>query len=369
MPTTITLTKRFNQIELLLAKTIEYLTVPAVVGHEHVFMRHLKSDFAKLGLNIQEYDGLLEVSGNTPLSAIVCAHIDRHGLISLGGGQYAYAAQYMRETKYGERNLNSEAEMKSIIDRFAGETIYAYDDATGKKIGKGLISKAEECPTIGHALFNVDDMIDVQEGTALAYRRTAELTDEYFKGQLDNTLSIGTVYALFKSGFQGTALLTCEEEIGKSWVHIRNYLQTKNISTQNLIVIDTSPFINRAPIKEGRLVFRNRDRHGVFNSMMLEEFKKRCKVLDIPIVIKDEFILSLPGKTLENIGSTELGRLINHTEGQWSGTTVQVPTLSYHTSRETTSKTAILNYFRFLKDILIKNPVKFDYRVNESASA
>ncbi len=87
-----------------IAKTMEYLSVPAVVGHERFFLDHLENDFAALGLETCRYPGLLEVHGNDAHSAILCAHVDRHGLISLGKGEYAYAAQYIKEIKYGEAN-------------------------------------------------------------------------------------------------------------------------------------------------------------------------------------------------------------------------------------------------------------------------
>ncbi|HRQ60570.1 MAG TPA: hypothetical protein PLO23_03500, partial [Alphaproteobacteria bacterium] len=74
-----------NPASLITDKTIQYLTIPAVVGHESVFIAALARDFEKLGLRTETHEALLAVHGTKPHSSIICAHIDRHGLISIGG--------------------------------------------------------------------------------------------------------------------------------------------------------------------------------------------------------------------------------------------------------------------------------------------
>ena len=64
------------------------------------------------------------------------------------------------------------------------------------------------------------------------------------------------------------------------------------------------------------------------------------------------------GKTVAQLGSTELGRLVEGTEGKWNGATVQIPTLMYHTSNETTTSQAIENYFLFLRSILVEDKIQ-----------
>ena len=85
--------------DTVVAKTIEYLAVPSVVGHEQNFIKFLKKDFENLGLTVNEHSGVLEISGAHPNSSIISAHLDRHGLISMGDGQYGYAAEYIKEKK------------------------------------------------------------------------------------------------------------------------------------------------------------------------------------------------------------------------------------------------------------------------------
>ncbi len=330
--------------------------MPAVVGHEQFFMDLLERDFKKLKLSVYRHERYIAVSGKYPLSAVICAHIDRHGLISIGDDEYVYAAQYMKEIKYGENNRLARKQLEGIAKRFEGEEIFAYNDDSGERLGEGVIETCNPCMLNGDALFFVQDMETMESGVPLAYARTASFEDKYLKGQIDNVISIGVVYELFKQGFQGTAILATEEEISKSWLHIRAHLELEKIKTHNLIVLDTSPYLGQAVIEEGHIVFRGRDMSGEFNQSLVQLLRDRAEDLSYPYQVKDEVMLAA-GKTVEQLGSTELGRLVQNTEGKWNGATVQIPTLMYHTSNETTTTRAIENYFLFLRNILIEDPI------------
>lgn len=344
-------------IDSIISKTIEYLGVPAVVGHEQFFMDLLEEDFKKLGLTIFRHQNYIAVSGEAPMSSILCAHIDRHGLISIGDSEYVYAAQYMKEIKYGKNNRLVQQQLEGIAKRFEGEKIFAYDDDTGEILGKGLIEVCDPCILNGDALFFVNGMDAMEPNVPLAYARTARFENGYLKGQIDNAISLGVIYNLFKHGFQGTALLTTEEEIGQSWRHIKEHLELTQTKTQHLIIIDTSPYTDNGVIEEGPVVLRSRDMNAEFNTSLVTQLIERAQTLNIPYQVKDQ-ILTASGKAINQLGSTELGKLIEKTEGQWNGATVQIPTLMYHTSNETTTKQAIENYFLFLIDILINNPIQ-----------
>lgn len=351
------LTKGFNEVEMVVAKTMQCLSVPAVVGHEGVLLRHLERDFQNIiGLSSIRHEGLLEIHGNDPHAGIICAHIDRHGLISIGGGEYAYAAQYMREIKYGEQNRSSITQLRDIAERFEDEIVYAYDPETGKKLGRGMIKPSEVGMVNGDSIFTILGMPHMPLNCPVAYARTTRSEKGELKGQIDNAVSLGVVYMLFNKGFQGTALLTTEEEIGKSWIHIGNWLEKNAIETKNLIVLDTSPYQTEDPIERGTLVFRNRDKSEIFDTDFVARLKERCEDLELPYEMKDEILLKR-GKRTEELGSTELGRLIQGHSGRWSGATVQIPTNMYHTSNETTTRAALKTYVRFLKNILIEDPL------------
>jgi len=208
----------------VVAKTIEYLAVPSVVGHENHFMDYLAFDFQKLGLTVKHHDGVLEIHGNDPSpKQIISAHIDRHGLISIGDGHYAYAAEYVKEEKYGEANNPSRKTIEAISDRFEGEVVFAYDPQTGDKLGEGTIEKCVPAVDNIDTIFTIKDMEDMPFDTPVAYGRSSDEDGNELIGQIDNVVSLGVIYTLFQNGFQGTALLTCEEEIGKSWVHMKRW--------------------------------------------------------------------------------------------------------------------------------------------------
>ncbi|MGH1398859.1 MAG: peptidase M42 [Alphaproteobacteria bacterium] len=348
-------------IKTIIDKTTEYLTIPSIVGHEGGFMHFLKMEFEKLGLRTEIYEGILAVHGNAPYSNIACAHIDRHGLISLGNNEFAYAAQYIKEIKYGEPNRSSRAELHDIMSRFEGEHVFAYNSDTHEVVGEGCIESCTPSAETGNSVFCVNGLDDIEIGTPVSYAREATLEDGKFKGQIDNVLSVATLYALFQNGYQGSALLSCEEEIGKSWTHIAAYLKLFEIETQSLLVLDTSPYSDPEPIDAGRVIFRNRDKSEYFNPALTAQLIERAASLGQLYQIKDEYLLSV-GKREDQLGSTELGRLIqNETHGngarRWNGATIQIPTMMYHTSYETTSLKAIDNFYAFLENILIINPI------------
>ncbi|MEM7679778.1 MAG: hypothetical protein AAF182_02085, partial [Pseudomonadota bacterium] len=104
-------------------------------------------------------------------------------------------------------------------------------------------------------------------------------------------------------------------------------------------------------------------RFAEFNKNLTMKIKERCDELGIDTRIKDQVMLS-NGRDIEELGSTELGRLTREKKGRWGGTTVQIPTNMYHTSSETTSYQAVKNYYKILRSILIKNPLTFDIKVD-----
>ncbi len=342
--------------ETVALKTIEYLSVPSVVGHEWHFLRYLEEDFEKLGLNVTLHNGAIEVCGDGSHSSIITAHADRHGLISLGDGEYAYAAQYVKEIKYGENNQPSIKTLQQISRRFMDELVFAYDAQDGAKLAAGSIESCLPCMANGDSVFWIHEMDHQPIDTPIAYARTAVTDGPYLKGQIDNAISLAVIYVLFQNGYQGTALITTEEEIGYSWKHIADWLEHKGLETQSLLALDTSPFKDSDPVKEGQIIFRTRDKSDNFNTGLVSRLTARCQELDFPYQVKDQKLLAA-GIAIEDLGSTEMGKLILNTEGRWSGATVQIPTLEYHTSYETTSRVCIESFYAFLQSALITDPV------------
>ena len=342
--------------ETVVLKTIEYLAVPSVVGHEQHFLNYLEDDFKNLGLTVTQHDGILEISGAKPNSNIISAHVDRHGLISLGTGEYVYAARHIRRYKYDEDSQPTLKTLNAISARFDDEMVFAYNPETGERLGEGMIKSCEPNVEDGGAQFTVEGMDAVAEDIPLAYARSARSNGKLLKGQIDNVVSLGVIYVLFQNGYQGTAILSCEEEIGKSWIHITKWLEAKKKETKDLIILDTSPYRETDQVNNNMIVLRNRDKSGMFNEELVQKIKMRCAFLSIPFQVKDEYFLE-QGLDIPDLGSTELGRIIQNTEGRWSGATVQIPTIEYHTSYETTSRGCIESYYALLQNILVNDPI------------
>jgi putative aminopeptidase FrvX len=190
----------------------------------------------------------------------------------------------------------------------------------------------------------------------LAYARSARSNGKLLKGQIDNVVSLGVIYVLFQNGYQGTALLSSEEEIGKSWIHITKWLEQNNKDSQNIYVIDTSPYRETDQVNNNMIVLRNRDKSDIFNAKLVSKIKMRCAFLNIPFQVKDEYFME-QGLDVPDLGSTELGRIIQNTKGRWSGATVQIPTIEYHTSYETTSRGCINSFYALLQNILVNDPI------------
>lgn len=357
-----TLKKAPTPKDQIIEKTLEYLEIPAVVGHEHAFMTYLFFEYKKMGLAIDIFDNLLCVRGKNEYKTILSAHMDRHGLISIGDGEYAYAGQYVREIKYGQNDRASQKLLEHIQDRFVGEEVYAYEPRSLRKLGKGVITNCSaDIKQNGDALFNITGMKDLPVNVPVAYARQGISKNGFLRGQIDNALSLATIHTLYMNGYQGAALLTCEEEIGKSWSHMQDFLTEMQLETQKLLILDTSPYSEHKFVKDGIIVLRARDKSALFNLELSESIADYCAQNNIPFHFKDQYLLS-KGKEIEDLGSTELGRLIMGTAGQWSGTSVQIPTLEYHTSFETTTHKAITNYYRLLSDLVIeeKMPALFE---------
>jgi hypothetical protein len=252
--------------------------------------------------------------------------------------------------------LSSRKQLENIAKRFEGEHVYAYNSDRGEMLAHGKIEACYPHMMNNDALFYVEGIAQLEQNVPLAYARQATYENGLLKGQIDNVISLAVIYALFQSGYQGTALLTCEEEIGKSWIHIAEYLDGMRVESDRLLVLDTSPYAEQSVIDKGPIIFRNRDKSEVFNEEFVAQLKEKCAMLGLPFEVKDEALLA-SGKALDDLGSTELGRLVEGMDGRWNGATVQIPTLMYHTSNETTTTKAIAHFYNFLHAVLIDDRI------------
>jgi len=93
----------------------------------------------------------------------------------------------------------------------------------------------------------------------------------------------------------------------------------------------------------------------VFNEALTETLAQACDGLGISYQYKDEYIdmqnarLRREGKPEKSFGSTEMGRIIAASGGLVDGTTLQIPTIGYHTMDESASMVACDAFLQVLK--------------------
>jgi hypothetical protein len=81
----------------------------------------------------------------------------------------------------------------------------------------------------------------------------------------------------------------------------------------------------------------------------LDELGGKCAALGITYTYKDAYVDALNETRIKklSLGRTELGRLIAASNGEISGTTLQIPTTGYHTASETASLDSIRARFYY----------------------
>lgn len=316
---------------------------PSVVGSEDSFFRVLTRELEEVGAQVSYYQGVLVAQGDRPHEVILSAHIDRHGLLCTGPNEFQYAA-FIASNK-GDLNGDSVSEqmMYMVENRFQNQRVQAHLPYTGTYLGQGYITNSYICPARKNLIFELDGLDFLQPGTPVSFLDRLQLNDGYASAQLDNVLSVAILVYLFRCGFQGTALFTAQEEAGKSWRYALSWFQRQNLTTQRLIVVDTSPYPNREAADVQQLVLRHKDASGAFAQEITDELAKRCQSLGITYTFKDSYIetQNLTRTKPQSLGRTELGRLIVATEGMINGTTLQIPTTGYHTPEETASLLSI----------------------------
>ena len=343
-------------LQNIVSKTAEYLNVPGVVRFEHPFMDHLADDFNTYSYEIEKQDRLLVVRKKGLRSPkVVTAHIDRHGIVINEEGKPEYAA-FNAKKHYGDKIESSEAIFKKSGQRFIDEVVYAYDKS-GRKIDEGRVKGFSYNFDTKDLVFDIDGFGKLPAGTPVAYVSSLIKENGNLSSQIDNAISIAVAYQLVKDGFDGTLIFVTEEEIGRSWLHIVNYLQSQNIISKEIITLDTTQYDDARAISKGLVIFRNRDENGKFNQDLVQKLRTSCDYHGIKYKMKDEVIeaqnAQLPkGAKPKKLGKTELGRIIQHTKGKFNGATVQLPTINYHSNHETTSELALSNYYDALKRLL-----------------
>jgi putative aminopeptidase FrvX len=323
---------------------------PSVVGCEDSFFRVLRRELEEIGVKIEYYYGVLVAQGGKPHDLILSAHIDRHGLLCTGPNEFQYAAFIAGNRGDLTGDSVSEQMMHTIENRFQGQQVQAHLPYTGTYLGQGYIVNSYICPTRNNLIFELDGLEFLQPGTPVAFLDRLKLENGWISAQIDNAISAAMIIHLYRCGFEGTALFTAQEEAGKSWRYALSWFQSQQLTTQRLLVLDTSPYPNREAVQKQQVVLRRRDANGCFAPEITAELQQKCETMGISYSYKDAYIEAQNrelGKSY-SLGRTELGRLVTATNGEINGTTLQIPSTEYHTSNETTTLDAIAAWRKLL---------------------
>lgn len=340
---------------------LDLLTVlirsPSVVGAEHSFFRVLQRELEERGAKVTWYEGVLVAQGNKPNSVMFSAHIDRHGLVCTGPNEFQYAAFVAGARSDLLGNSVGEQLMNKIVPRFAGQGVYAYEPWSGSYRGRGSIKGAYICEYRNNLIFELNDMDHLVAGTPVAFDDKLKITEHALVGQLDNVLTAAALVHLFETGFQGTAFFTAQEEAGKSWRYLLEWFRRFGGSTNQLIVVDTSPFPTLEIAKEQNVILRNKDANANFNQELTQKIAAICQKQNMTHHFKDAYVesqnaqLIAKGEEPVSFGSTEMGRIIVASNGLVDGTTLQVPTSGYHTMAESAPLSAVQSFLQLLQAI------------------
>lgn len=323
---------------------------PSVVGHEDAFFRILRRELEELDLNVQLYHGVLVAQGDRPHDLILSAHIDRHGLVCTGPNEFQYAAFIAGNQGENMGESVSAHMLQTIEDRFQGQRVQAHFPYTGTYLGQGTITHSYVCPERKNLIFEVDGLEFLQPGTPVAFLDRLQIEDGLMWAQLDNVVNAAMIIYLFRKGFRGTGLFTAQEESGRSWRYALAWFQRERLTTERLVVLDTSPYATREDADQQQITLRHKDANGVFSEAMTQELITRCQQLGLRYGFKDEYIATQNQKREKPypLGRTELGRIITATDGTITGSTLQIPTTEYHTATETASLAAIAGMLKLL---------------------
>lgn len=330
---------------------------PSVVGAEHSFFRVLQRELEERGAKVTWYEGLLVAQGSRPQSAMFSAHIDRHGLICTGPNEFQYAAFVAGSRSDLLGNSVSEELMRKIVDRFSATPVMAYEPWSGAYRGAGTIRRSYICEYRNNLIFEVEGLEHLVAGTPVAFADRLGVNKDVLVGQLDNVLTAAALVHLFSLGYQGTAFFTAQEEAGRSWRYLLEWFRRFGGSTNELIVVDTSPYPDRESAEQQELVLRNRDANAEFSPVITRRLEDYCRSLGITYSFKDRYIQErnelarAAGRSPQSLGSTEMGRITAASNGLVLGTTLQIPTTGYHTMEETASIKSCLAFIRLLSRV------------------
>lgn len=373
-------------IDEVYEKLQEYLEIGSVLGHEQLLITAIKSDLEKLGLNVELFENYLVAHTTKSAPYLFSAHIDRHGFVKNKDGEIEYAAfEYLRKhnlklphevRKNGEDNIISKLKENSqfmskhslkefrdfmlisndeysnvkfskpfaldffekVALRYSNDKMRGYNSSTGKYGEWRDILFYETVVDERKVFFNIDeeDEFNVYQLSSKSF-----MNEKFIGGQIDNIISSVVLVVLLKHKLiSGSFIFTTLEEVGQSYKQVVEYVSSQKEFNKELIILDTSPYDSFKSKEEGFLTLRYGDENGGFSETLVEKLKSIVEQSSIAYDFKPSFM-----------GKTELGRVSSETNGKITGTTLQLPTLNYHTSHETAQLKGVENYIKVLIEL------------------
>mgnify|MGYP006284243399 FL=1 len=367
----------------------EFLNVPSVVGGEKPLLNYLKKKAQKLGYNVDLNENFLHIKPNNNSSPkiIFSVHIDRQGFM-LNNGRVEYASHYLKKEqgipsqkekiepeekkiykkleeleevevsleknsirfnseKLGIKNLKFERKynadfLEKMASRYTGEEIISYN-GDGKRKDKFKILRYDLEPENGEIYFELDKKLGKKDNI---FMLNPELKnrDNKFWGQIDNAISVaGIFYLMENKSMNQEVIFTIREEIGQSYKSILDFYEKKENGGETLIVLDTSPYHSFKDKEDGFLVLRHGDERSGFDEDLIREIRKILDNGGVPYNFKPS-----------HMGKTELGKVSKETGGKINGATIQLPSLNYHTSYETSTFESLKNYIKVIAHLASK---------------
>ncbi|MGM0533822.1 MAG: peptidase M42 [Campylobacterota bacterium] len=315
----------------------QLIRTPSVVGAEHPFFMTLKRELEELGVGVSYYEGMLVASGNEPNSGFLSAHCDRHGLVCTGPNEFQYAAFITQNRAEFNDDSISENLADKITDRFENQLVQAYEPWSGYYLGLGEIKDSFICEKRGNLVFEIAGLEHLQPHTPVAFMDKLQVAQGLLSAQLDNVLSVAVILHMYALGYQGTAFFTASEEAGRSWRFMLEWFVRYDLSTSDLLVLDTSPYSDLEAMGKQDITLRYGDAHARFDNKLRKKITEICRQKGVRYSYKDKFLEAQNKKrgTNRSIGRTELGRVVKNSGGKINGTTLQIPTTGYHTVNET----------------------------------
>lgn len=361
----------------------DFLKVPSSIDAEKPFLDFLNKKVKKLGYETILKEDYLVVK---PRNQIKCkylfsAHIDRHSIIKNDEGEIEHLGFYLKKKlklkfkreriekfekeivsklskQFGEdniilderflkfRNIIGKKTIKfereegdlfytTFASRFVNLDVSSYDKNTGEIFKDYKILRSEVDVNKRYVEFHLNKEINGNEKYFMLKSEINILKNKFF-GQIDNVISVATLfYLLEKKDFSQEIIFTTKEEIGQSWKNLIDYN-----SDLKIISLDTSPYPSFKNKELGFLTFRRGDENGMFDEDLVEKLIFNANEQKIPYHFKPY-----------DFGQTELGNAITNSNEKINGVTLQLPTMNYHTTYETSTLESLENYIKLIEKL------------------